>query len=171
MGEVWFANKGLVTIDASLIARLKRAARRDPSKKTRFCLHRNIRDNLHEMVIAVAKGAYLPVHRHPRKTESFHVIEGRFWLLIFDAKGKVIKKFKMGTGRRKEIFLCRLKAGTWHTILPLSKFVVFHEVTKGPFVKRAASRFPSWMPTEKEPEKLREFQKKLTRLCQEGRKA
>ena len=165
MNDAWFNDSDIVTVDQALIDRLKQDAGRNLSKRMRFCLHQDLAADLHEMVIAVAPGGYLRPHQHPHKSESFHVIEGRFWLLVFDDNGEIIEKFKMGERGQEAIFLYRLEPGYWHTIRPLTDFVVLHEVTRGPFVKEEASLFPSWAPDGNEPEQVRAFHEKLDRIC------
>ncbi len=166
MSEAWFNDQDIVTVERDLLERLKQTAAENASRKMRFCLHQDQNAQLHEMVIAVAPGAYLRPHRHPTKCESFHVIQGKFWLVIFDDSGKIQRKFVMGPRHEEDIFLYRIEKGYWHTIVPLTDFVILHEVTPGPFVREEASEFPVWAPAPEETEKIREFQKELIHRCE-----
>jgi len=165
MPDVWHNKKEIVTVDQKLIDKLKKSALRSPKKRARFCLHTHDKASVHEMIIAVARGTYVRPHKHVRKTESFHVIEGRFWLFIFDDKGRVIRKFKMGQKGKEKIFLYRCQKNIWHAIMPITPFVVFHEVTPGPFVKNKSSQFPAWAPGEDDLKGIKDFHNRLLKKC------
>ena len=161
--EVWFNTDTIAKIDDEMIKRLIAQAKQNPRQRMRLCLHRSLDDDVHEMLIALAKGCYVRPHKHPLKTESFHIIAGNLWLIIFDDQGRVVQKFRMSEKGREGYFLYRLEKNLWHTVIPISDYIVFHEVTKGPFTGQGDSVFPSWAPSEDDAQGIKEFQKKLSK--------
>jgi cupin fold WbuC family metalloprotein len=102
---------------------------------------------LHEMLIVLGKENYIRPHRHPSKSESFHVIEGRADIVLFDEAGTPIKRIELGdysSGRR---FYFRIDRPIFHTVVVMSARFVFHETTNGPF-NRKDTEFALWGPEE-----------------------
>lgn len=161
MREVIFNKKEVININGQKIQELKREALKNSSGKTRLCLHRNIREPLHEMIIVLCKNVYIRPHKHIKKTESFHVIEGSFFLIIFDKNGNKIKSILIGKEQRKSNFLCKINRNIWHMIIPVTDFVVFHEVTNGPYVNKGNSIFASWAPENDDHDGIKKFIKVL----------
>ena len=161
--EAWFNDQDIAKIDSTFIDKLISQAKQNSRQRMRLCLHKDTSDDVHEMIIAMSKSCYVRPHKHMNKTESFHMIRGSLWLFVFDDRGAVIEKFKMSDNRDNGFLVYRLEKNYWHTIIPISDFVVFHEVRKGPFKGKGDSIFPSWAPKEEEVEKAREFLKKIIR--------
>jgi len=155
MPEVFRNDKDIVEVGDDWIARLKQAAAESPLRRSRLCLHRNNDDHVQEMIIALCKDVLFRPHRHMKKSESFHIIEGELYVLIFDDNGKIIRTIHMGPPGSGRMFCYRLSMSAWHAILPRSKYIIFHETTEGPFTPPKASQFAPWAPAE--PEALRKF--------------
>ena len=155
MPEVFRNDKDIAEVGDDWIARLKQAAAESPLRRSRLCLHRNNNDHVQEMVIALCKDVLFRPHRHMKKSESFHIIEGELYVLIFDDNGKIIRTIHMGPPGSGRMFCYRLSRSAWHAILPRSEYVIFHETTDGPFRPQEASQFAPWAPVE--PEALRKF--------------
>jgi cupin fold WbuC family metalloprotein len=136
------------------IERLKTTAINSPLRRARLCLHRSDEDALHEMIIALAHDCLFPPHRHPSKSESYHIIEGRLILIIFADDGAPIRSLLLTPPGQGGVVCFRLSASVFHAVLPLGESVVFHEATNGPFVKSDTVYAP-WAPSEHL--KLREF--------------
>ena len=137
----------IAVVPTSIVPALKEAALRDPLKRARVCLHRSTADPLHQMIIAHHRDTYTRPHRHRNKAESFNMIEGRLMVVFFDDAGTVTRHLTLGTPGSAEPSIYRLSPGTWHTVLPLTEYVVFHEITSGPFVQ-GESEVASWAPDE-----------------------
>ena len=119
----------------------------DPPRRARLCLHHDPRDKVQEMVIAFSRNPYVRPHRHVNKRESFHVIEGEMAVVFFDDSGRVTRHIRMGPLGSGHAFLYRSSSSLWHTVVPLSEFVIIHETTNGPFV-REETEFATWGPDE-----------------------
>ena len=156
MPSVMFATGDIVQAGDGLIEDLVREARETPLKRARFCLHHSPDDALHEMVIALLRASYVRPHRHLDKTESFHVIAGSLQIVLFDDDGRITKRILMGPRGSGRPFLYRLARADWHTVVVEDEWVVFHEVTRGPF-RPEDTEYASWSPLDSDPEGVRQF--------------
>ena len=148
-------------VDADILGKLKLAAKKDPLGRSRLCLHRSHSDTVQEMIVALRKGFYVRPHKHIGKTESFHIIEGAIVVVFFDDNGSVIRTLKMAHLGDNKPYIYRLSAEIWHTALPVTDFVIFHEIISGPF-DRSSSEFPLWAPDENDTKGIRKYLDSLT---------
>ena len=155
----------IVEVNHKTLFDLREAAEASPQKLARLCLHRSHDDPIQEMVICYAGKPY-PPHRHEGKTESFHIIEGRLLVFIFDDDGNVTRRIHMApplmpaAPRYRNTFLYRLSVEAWHAAVPMSDYVILHEATTGPFVPDQIV-FPEWGPDPKDPGAVEAFFKDL----------
>ncbi|ARJ66505.1 hypothetical protein WV31_12915 [Magnetospirillum sp. ME-1] len=148
--EVVYSTVAVTKVDRAAIAWLKELAMENPRKRVRLCAHADTSDILHEMLIVHAKGAYVRPHRHPGKSESFHLIEGSLSVFILDEDGVVTERIDMAADDPAKPFFYRLSQPLYHTVVPTSDLVVFHETTNGPF-HREETIFGPWSPTDDAP--------------------
>jgi len=158
--EILYSCDLVTKIDLAAIKLLKTRAAGNRRKRVRICAHPDVGDALHEMLIVHTKGAYVRPHKHQNKSESFHIIEGKLAVIIFNEDGSVGEVIKMAGPESNEVFYYRLSASYFHTVIPLSDFVVFHETTNGPF-KREETLFPVWAPPEEDTEASKRFLQNL----------
>ena len=155
--EVLYPDEGgVVTVDAGTVADLKHGALKTARRRIRLCTHPDIDDRLHEMIIIHEKGTYVRPHKHPGKSESFHVIEGEVDVVIFDESGNVARVIPMGEYGSGRMFYYRMAEPLFHTLVIHSDVLVFHETTNGPF-QRDATVFAAWAPEEAEADKVKSF--------------
>ncbi len=150
MSAIYFENCDLIQLGQSDFARIKQLADDSPLKRARYCLHRNPDDSIHEMIIAMRKDTYVHPHRHHRKSESFHIIEGEVLVIFFDNAGQVTQRLYLGECRSGRPFYCRINCAWWHMVIPLTPYVVIHETTAGPFNPDDADKAP-WAPDGSDP--------------------
>jgi cupin fold WbuC family metalloprotein len=138
--------------------------------RARICVHHDPADQLHEMLIVVARSSYLRPHRHLAKSESYHVIEGSMDIVCFDEQGTVTRVIPMSAPGGRHNFYCRLDEPVFHTLNVRSDWVVFHESTSGPFDPRLTVMAP-WSPDEAaDRAEIARFRDRLARaLAQYGR--
>ena len=67
--EVLYTTENITKINSADIDQLKVLSRSNPRKRIRICTHPNIEDNMHEMIIVHASGAYVIPHKHIGKRE------------------------------------------------------------------------------------------------------
>ncbi|MCX8129917.1 MAG: WbuC family cupin fold metalloprotein [Clostridia bacterium] len=137
---------------------LKNFVTTNPGKSARICIHNGNDDLLHQMIIVHRRGNYIRPHKHEFKSESFQLIEGALVVFIFNDNGEVIDKINMSVN---ENIVFRIERNIWHTIVPTSELVVFHEITNGPFTGNNDSIFPDWAPQCGEHNKIDMFMKNL----------
>lgn len=112
-------------------------------------LHRSYDDPVQRVVIALARGTYIPPHYHEfnHQWESFNLIEGKVNVIIFNFRGVVtdVITLSQSTG----VFGVELEPGTIHTICCASDNAVIMEIKEGPFNPEKAKVIPIWSPDEK----------------------
>ena len=131
---VFVADEPIVQLGPGEVLFLKQQALSSNRRRARICAHRSNDDALHEMLIAISAASYIHPHKHMRKVESFHIVEGLVDVVVFDDCGGIADVIELGDASTAKNFYYRLSAGAFHTLLIHSDFLVVHEVTNGPFV-------------------------------------
>ena len=93
--EVYFSGENITKVSQKEIDFLKEKARQNIRKRVRLCSHMDVNDSVHEMIIVHAKDCYVPPHKHLKKSESFHLIEGELDVVIFDDDGRISDVIEM----------------------------------------------------------------------------
>jgi len=155
-------NKSVITTyNLSVISKLKKLADKSLNKRSRAIIHLNRDSKVNEMIIVLKKGSYIRPHSHPNgKTESYHVIEGRMDVCIFNNNGKVIKIIEMGNIKSGLEFYYRMNKSTFHMPIAKSNYCIYHEIYSGPFIKEKDVNYSKWSPLESDKEKVKDFIKK-----------
>jgi cupin fold WbuC family metalloprotein len=143
--EVLYAEDPIVQVDRQDIEFLIKRAVQSPRQRVRLCTHKDTSDRLHEMLIVHGRNCYVRPHKHLAKSEAFHVIQGVVDVVLLDEAGKVVEVIKMGDYASGRKFYYRLADPLYHTLLIRSEWLVFHEITNGPF-KREDTVFAPWAP-------------------------
>ena len=164
--EIFHDQEDIVLVDREKIEFLKRKAINNRRKRARLCAHKDTDDPVHEMIIVHARGNYIPPHKHINKSESFHLIEGSVDLVFFDDEGEIIRVLSMGSDASGKIFYYRIPESVYHSLIVTSDVVVFHEVTKGPFI-RSETIFGAWAPHENDAEAAKIYMKHLRERLEE----
>ena len=154
--EIFYTDNGLSVIARTEMEFLKKKCLQNPRQKIRICTHKDPQDKLHEMLIVHTKNAYVRPHKHINKSESVHVIEGIVDIVVFDEEGEILDVIAMGDYASGRAFYYRMEKDFYHTFLIESDFLIFHEVTNGPFQK-TDTIFPPWAPLENETDKTWEY--------------
>lgn len=142
--EVFYTVESTPVLTTNMLLAIEEAAKSNESGKARICCHDGEKDSLHEMFIAHKRGCYVRPHKHIDKIESFYLISGSAYLLLFGDCGSINKVHKIGQGSG-ELCYYRLRQPVYHSLLILSPVIVFHEVTAGPF-RPEETLFPEWAP-------------------------
>tara|TARA_Y100000590_G_scaffold18275_1_gene21750 strand:+ start:13027 stop:13566 length:540 start_codon:yes stop_codon:yes gene_type:complete len=158
--EVLYSNEDITRVNIHDIKKLKKLALKNRTKKIRLCTHKNVKEQLQEMLIVHPKDYYVWPHKHVNKSESFHIIEGEVDIVLFNNYGKVLNFISMGAANTGKNFYYRLPQFKYHTLLIRSKVLVFHEITKGPFLKKDTI-WASWAPHEKNRREVKQYLEKL----------
>lgn len=130
-------------------------------RRSRICLHMSEEDSVQEMVVGLCRDSYIRPHRHIGKSESYHIIEGELTVILFDESGQVTNRIEMSATDARLNLIYRLSKETWHTVIPRTEYVVFHEVTNGPFI-RSDTQYAGWAPHESESDAIVLFLEELS---------
>jgi cupin fold WbuC family metalloprotein len=152
--EVFVADESIVRLGAEQMSFLKQQARSSYRKRARICTHRSNDDALHEMLIAISADSYIHPHKHTRKVESFHIVEGLVDVVVFDDFGVIVDVVELGDVSTGKDFYYRLSDSVFHTLLIHSDFLIVHEVTNGPFVPNETILAPFAPPESRYDEAL-----------------
>lgn len=163
--EVLYTDDPIVQVDGKDIEFLVARAAQNPRKRIRLCAHRNVNDRLHEMLIVHARDTYVRPHKHLAKSESFHIIRGVVDIVLLNDSGELVEVVPMGDYASGRKFFYRLADPLYHTLLIRSDYVIFHEITNGPF-NRADTVFAPWSPEETDAEAVTRFILDLDRRAQ-----
>jgi len=117
-------------------------------KDIRICMHKNSAAKHHDMILLQQKKNFYLPHKHLRKGETYHILKGKMACVIFYDNGKIKSKDIIS---KNNIF--RTPINVYHTMLPLTKYVIYHESKVGPFLKKNDSVFPSWSKKFKKDKK------------------
>ena len=122
-------------------------ARTSPRLRQNHNLH-NLEDTVQRFANALLPFSYVRPHRHlsPPKTETFILLKGRVWVVIFDDTGEIIDG-KLMDGKRIQVV--DILPGCWHTLIATKPSITF-EVKPGPYDPATDKEFAAWAPSEEE---------------------
>ena len=156
--EAEFNTQDIIEVGQATVARLIRKAAESPRLRYRLCLHHTLDRLVHEMIIVANRGTYVRPHRHPPgKDESYYIIQGQMAVFIFDDSGNVTQVLEMGEYSTGKTALYRLSASLWHLPVPISEWVVYHEVFTGPFQKERDVEYAPWSPAESDKSAVADY--------------
>jgi cupin fold WbuC family metalloprotein len=158
--EVYHSVSSQIRLEKMDIEELKSLALRSSRERVRLCSHQTPEEPVHEMFIVHPQNAYVRPHKHLRKIESMMVLQGEVEYITFDDQGKIDSKIPMGDFTSGKVFYNSLRAEIYHTILIHSEWLVFFEITQGPFLK-TDSVFPEWSPVEDDFQGVEKFMHEL----------
>ena len=164
--EVFYLD-GRVSVSSRDIEWLKERASATARQRARLCTHASPEDLLHEMFIIHKRQTYVRPHKHLSKVESFHVIEGRADVVLFDQDGEVSDRFTVGEYASGLPFYCRINPGRYHALLIRSELFVFLENTTGPF-RREEMVCADWSPDEKDGAAVERYLEQLRHPLDRG---
>jgi cupin fold WbuC family metalloprotein len=159
--EVYVAEGPIAVIGEAEIRLLREAVAATPRGRVRINVHADARDPLHEMFIALSRDSYVRPHRHPGKTEAFHIVEGDVDVVVLDDAGEVRRIVELGQGPGRAVYY-RMVQPMFHTLLVKSEILVVHEITNGPFVP-GGTQFAPFAPGEDESTQVAAYRVRLAR--------
>ncbi|WP_045212440.1 WbuC family cupin fold metalloprotein [Desulfonatronovibrio magnus] len=161
--EVYHAQSSSSKISKLDIDILISKADDNEQKRSRYCVHESIDETVHEMVIVHSKGMYVRPHKHIEKSESMLVLDGLVDYYTFDDHGNVVSVEKMAGYSSRHCFYISNRNSAYHSIIILSDWLVFLEITQGPFAK-SDTMFAPWAPDESNHVEIEKFLKKIMRF-------
>lgn len=143
--EVFLAPGPVAAIGPGDIDVLRAAVDASPRGRVRINLHPDSSALLHEMFIAIKPGSYIRPHKHPGKSESFHLVHGAVDVVVFDDAGGIAEVVQLG--QPGGAFYYRMSEPLFHTLVIRSDLLIVHEITNGPF-DRGGTVFADFSPEE-----------------------
>ncbi|HLC20111.1 MAG TPA: WbuC family cupin fold metalloprotein, partial [Candidatus Nanoarchaeia archaeon] len=158
--EVFYSAQQFPILSKRDIDVLKEKAQNTERQRSRLCTHPDENAVVHEMFIIHKRNTYIRPHKHMKKTESLHIIEGTATLIVFDNDGNITKKVMLGDYNSGYPFYYRMNSVTYHMLVITSETLAFVEAATGPFDK-SEMVFPSWAPEENDKEKVELLMNKI----------
>jgi cupin fold WbuC family metalloprotein len=158
-----FSKEGpITTIGTEDIEMLRKAVGQVAKRRVRINVHPSMDDLLHEMIIATAPSSYICPHKHPGKSEAFHIIEGEVDVVVFDDRGEITDVISLAARGGRHPFYYRMSAALFHALIVRSDLLVMHEITNGPF-RPSDTIYASFAPDELDAPAAKAFQTELTK--------
>ena len=160
--EVFLAEGPISAIGESELNALRAAVKASAKRRARINAHPDGEDALHEMIIAIDPASYIRPHKHPGKSEAFHIIEGEVDIVVFTDDGEIDRIVPLGPPGSGRSFYYRMSSAFFHTLIIRSDVLIVHEITNGPF-RPSATVFADFAPDDREAEKAAAYQAELLR--------
>lgn len=158
--DVYIPDATPITLKRRDLEFLKEKVSATSRKRIRICIHTSDNDLIHEMFIVNRYDTYIRPHKHLHKKESYHVIEGKADIILFDEKGSIQNIIPLGDFASGKDFYYKLNDPIYHTMVIHSEYLVFVEVTNGPF-RKDDNIFAPWSPDEKDTQAVKAYLRKL----------
>lgn len=129
---------------------------KEKEDRFRISLHMNSEDDLHNMIIAMKKETFVYPHKH-QKSESYHLMKGKIWLIYFTEDGKINKCVEL---EKDKNLIARVDKNVYHAIISVEDSI-YHETRIGPFIVHEDSVFANWIVQDKE-KYMQELVKKIS---------
>lgn len=137
--EVYYFRKDIIS-NTMAFDFLKERSKKNKRKTSRICFHKNIKSAVHKMLICHQKSFHIKPHLHKTKIESCLVLKGSMDVLFYNSRGEVTHKNKMSSDNN---FFITIPSNIFHSMKVTSNYVIFFEITKGPFSKKHTT-YPKW---------------------------
>ena len=116
-------------IDSTLLDSLVARAKKNPRLRENLDLRNSPADTSQRMLNAIEPGSVVPVHRHPKTSETMVVLRGRVVEEFYNDEGVCIDTYEVSpTG---PVFALNIPAGQWHTLRALESGTVILEMKDG----------------------------------------
>lgn len=157
---IYLAEGDISSISQTEIEFLKSVVDETPLGRVRINLHPSSDDTLHEMFIVIKKGSYIRPHKHPGKSEAFHMVHGSARVVIYNDNGTIYEVVELAAGSPIKPFYYRMSKPYFHTLLLESDLMIMHEITNGPFVP-GGTLFADFAPEEGDEAGINDFHARL----------
>lgn len=150
----YYSTSGILGVDEGIIEELLAKSTATGGGNIRLSLHSGSDDPFHQMIIVERPDAFYRPHLHPIKAESCQILRGRLAFFIFTDDGSIEHCALLGAGKT---LIQRVNPGRWHTLIPLTDPVIYHEMKPGPFDRSTDRRYPDWAPDGSDPQAAADF--------------
>ena len=118
-------------IDDQLLSKVSKGARQSPRKRMNYNFNQSLDDKCHRMLNALEPETEIPVHRHPKKDETFVILSGKVKVFVYNSRGTMVEYALLS--RENGMIGVNIPKNTWHTLQCEEPAVLF-ECKEGPYV-------------------------------------
>lgn len=111
---------------------LEKKANVSPFFRSRFCVHKNAKEKLQQMIICLSRKCKIKPHLHLNEHETFLILHGKIRVKIYNRNKKVVKSRVLTNSGKNPCFFYSMKKRKYHQIESISPFSIYLETTKGP---------------------------------------
>ena len=128
-------------IDNILLDNLTAQAKESPRLRMNLDLRNSADDSSQRMLNAIEPGSVVPVHRHPKTSETVVLLRGRAVQELYGDDGVCVASIDLcacGEARAVSdsadaVYAMNIPAGQWHTLRALESGTVILEMKDGPY--------------------------------------
>lgn len=118
-----------IKIDNILLDNLTEQAKSSPRLRMNFDLRNSSADTSQRMLNAIEPDSEVPIHRHPKSSETVVVLRGRVIEVYYDDSGQVCESYELSPNG--QVCALNIPAGKWHTLRSLESGTVILEMKDG----------------------------------------
>lgn len=147
-------------INESFILSIKKKILSKKISNYKVCFHKNRNYPVQEMINFFYGFNYNRPHKHINQiNESYHLIEGEMEIYLLSNNNKVFKKIKLKKNS-KNFRMFKINKPIYHFIVPSSKWLIYHEVTTGPWSSNLI-KYASFAPENNDNDKGKKFYEQI----------
>ncbi|MCF6440349.1 WbuC family cupin fold metalloprotein [Pseudoalteromonas luteoviolacea] len=156
----------IIQLSSQHLCELKQLAKNSEIGRFRFCLHKDHEAAIQEMIICLYGDNYFAPHRHPEGViESYHMIEGAMDVYTFNDEGSVIGCSALSalshSSTEENSFFHKVTTPIYHTVVPRTEYVLYHEVLSGPWLPEHTSQVAPFAPDSSDDQAIKKFVENL----------
>jgi len=154
--DVFYVTDSPLLLEKKDIDQLISLAFKSKRQRARYCAHKHKESNTHEMFEVFTPKTYIRPLKQEQKIYSFHIIQGSVDIYLFSENGEVTDVISLGDFQSGKPFYFRAPENTYRTLITTTDFLLYQEVTSGPFNK-GDTIFAPWAPKEDDAEGIKHF--------------
>ena len=118
-------------IDQQFLNELSSQTKANPRLRQNYDMRTSTEDGSQRMLNALEVGTVLPIHRHPRTTETMVMVRGKLMEYFYNEKGELTDKILLEAGGEQPVL--QIPVGQWHSLEVLEKGTVVFEAKDGKY--------------------------------------
>ncbi len=119
-------------IDSELLDEICKKAKESPRLRMNYNLHSELDEPVQRLMNALEPGTEIPIHRHRHSDETYLVMRGSLFVILFDENKKLLNKVLLDP--KEGTYGVSVPAGQWHSIEVLESDTVIFEIKEGPYM-------------------------------------
>jgi len=119
-------------ITQALLDKLTEAAKASPRLRMNLDLRNGLEDQSQRMLNAIEPGSPLPIHRHPKTSETVVCLRGRLVEEFYDDFERTCTDL-IELSPNGPVVALNIPAGQWHSVKALESGTVILETKDGPY--------------------------------------